>query len=419
MTDTDLGTAEGHRTRAALEVVKALALCEHAATHPDLDGSQRLTQLIEAHGILMAACGPGHRIRFGDVLSCVVDDAGDQPLEDLLPDWIKPSGMNHDRLIDSDGVLTSLGFDFSLETPRIYRAARKVGAGPGPLTKAGLDDEYSQEAVFSAIKGSRYEHHRRTLITHPTVSSADKPDLNLPSRAVGFYESVAQYSRYRGKWWWPCPACRWPMKVTTRQRGGHVVGKVRCLYPWHAETGASYEFTARLSSKSAPRLEPMFEARVPDGPHPELWTGANTEVPVAQAVEGHLALVRAVWRYTVVPGLPELALDRALVATLEGTAWSPVLWPDGDRCDHWISGGADQPPRFLADLKDYTWPNQLVLKLQHDGGDRGGAEYLVIPDHRREQIPQLDQECRRHQMRAMTTSDYLDMVANAAKGASA
>lgn len=74
----------------------------------------------------------------------------------------------------------------------------------------------------------------------------------------------------------------------------------------------------------------------------------------------------------------------------------------------------------MADFKDYTWPNHLVSKLDMDGGDRGGAEYLVVPDHRREQVDQLNAVCRRHGMKAaMTATDYLEMVVKHVKGGQA
>jgi hypothetical protein len=414
VTESDIGTQGEQQTRAVLEVVKAFAVCEHAMTEQGLDGSERMGQLIEAHGMLMAACGPGHQIRFADLIGRVVGYQEGRP-EDLLPEWIDVSGQPDSRLIDADGVLTGTGFDFRFEVPRVVRAAQKVGARAGRLTKADIDDEYNQEAVFSAIKGKHYEHHRRKLITNPTVVIAAKADLNLPARAVGFYQPIAQYAQFRGKWWWPCPACRWPMKVTVKHQSGRVTGKVRCLYPWHEQTGASYEFVARTSGDRPPRLDPMFEAHVPDGPFAQLWTGATGQVPEAQQVEGHEALVRAVWRYTVVPGLPELALDRALVAALAGTKWSAVVWPNGDQVDHWIDPGDGLPPMFLADFKDYTWPTQLVRKLQIDGGDRGGAKYLVVPDHRKDQVFQLDRECQRHDMQAVAASEYLSIVIAAAK----
>ena len=397
------------QTHALLEIVKAFAVCEHAMASEELDGPKRLDRLIEAHGILMAACGPGHLIRFEELLGRLTGDRAGS-LEGLLPEWIDAKALAGVRLMDSEGVATEDGFDFRHEAQRVMRAAQKVGKFSGQVTKPKLDDEYSQEAVFSAIKGPFYERHRTTLVENPTVQSGSLANLKLPSRANDFYKSIAQYAQYNG-WWWPCPACKWPMKVTATRSGGRTLGRVRCLYPWHEQTGASYEFVVTARKKNAPDLSPTFACRIPSGQFAQLWTGAVPQVPEAQPAEGYSALARPVWRYTVVPGLPELSLHRAVTAALEDTAWTSHLWPNGDQCDHWITGQDSEKPWFPADFKDYTWANHLVSKLHMDGGDKGGAEYLVVPDHRQEQVAQLDMVCRMYGMKAaMTATAYLEMV---------
>ncbi|MET8160385.1 hypothetical protein ABZT47_28835 [Sphaerisporangium sp. NPDC005289] len=404
-------TIDFQQTHSLLEIVKAFAVCEHAIAGEDLDGPKRLGHLIEAHAILMAVCGPGHLIRFEELLGRLTGDRAGS-LEGLLPDWIDTEALAGVRLLDSEGVATEDGFDFRHEAQRVIRAAEKVGRFSGQVTKPKLDDEYSQEAVFSAIKGPFYERHRTTLVENPTVRVGGLTDLKLPSRANGFYKPVLQYAQHNG-WWWPCPACGWPMKVTVTRSGARTLGRVRCLYHWHEETGASYEFVMTSRKKTAPELSPTFECRVPSGRSARLWTGAVPRLPEAKLVEDYMALVRPVWRYTVVPGLPELSLHRAMADALEGTSWTSHLWPNGDQCDLWIAQQDGEKPMFPADFKDYTWVNHLVSKLHLDGGDRGGAEYLVVPDHRQEQVAQLDMVCRIYGMKAaMTATAYLEMVVN-------
>ncbi|MDF9814158.1 hypothetical protein M2266_003389 [Streptomyces sp. SPB162] len=402
-------TTDIQQTHSLLEIVKAFAVCEHAMANEELDGPRRLDRLMEAHGILMAACGPGHLIRFEELMGRLTGDRAGS-LEGLLPDWIDGKALAGVRLMDSEGVATEEGFDFRHEAQRVMRAAQKVGKFAGQVTKPKLDDEYSQEAVFSSIKGPFYERHRTTLVESPTAPTGNLAQLNLPSRSNDFYKPIPQHAQHNG-WWWPCPACKWPMKVAASRTGGRTRGRVRCLYPWHEETGASYEFVVTARKKTAPVLSPTFECRIPSGRFARLWTGAVPQVPEAQPTADYLALVRPVWRYTVIPGLPELALHRAAAAALEGTAWSSHLWPNGDQCDLWITGEGSEKPRFPADFKDYTWPNYLVSKLHMDGGDQGGAEYLVVPDHRQEQVDQLHAVCRTYKMKAaMTATDYLEMI---------
>ncbi|MEV4973590.1 hypothetical protein [Streptomyces scopuliridis] len=252
-------TTTVQQTHVLLEIVKAFAVCEHAMAVGDLTGPRRLDRLMEAHGILMAACGPGHHIPFDELMGRLTGERAGS-LERLLPEWINAEELAGVRLLESDGVATEEGFDFRHEAQRVMRAAQKVGKFSGQVTKPKLDDEYSQESVFSAIKGPFYARHRRTLVENPTVPREGLAALNLPSRANDFYGPISQYGQYNG-WWWPCPACHWPMKVTTDRSSGRIRGQVRCLYPWHEETGASYEFVVTTRRKSAPRVEP--DVRVP------------------------------------------------------------------------------------------------------------------------------------------------------------
>ncbi|MFK4035936.1 hypothetical protein ACI2LC_09080 [Nonomuraea wenchangensis] len=187
MTQTDDTTAI-QQTHTLLEIVKAFAVCEHAIAGEDLDGRKVLAHLIEAHAILMAACGPGHLIRFEELLGRLTGDRAGS-LEGLLPTWIDAEALAGVRLLDSEGVATEDGFDFRHEAQRVIRAAEKVGKFSGQVTKPKLDDEYSQEAVFSAIKGPFYERHRTTLVENPTVRVNELTDLKLPSRANGALRS--------------------------------------------------------------------------------------------------------------------------------------------------------------------------------------------------------------------------------------
>ncbi|CCB76548.1 MULTISPECIES: restriction endonuclease-related protein [Streptomycetaceae] len=412
------GTEQFRQTEALLSAAMAFAVCGDALTREDLSGPGRLERLMEAQGALMAAAGPGHRVRFTDLLERLTGaEAGS--MTGLMPEWADPGSLDGLRFLDVDGVAPGDAFDFRLEAERVIRAAKKVGRFAGRVTFTALDDEHSQESVFSAIKGPYYERHRTNLIEHPVVleketatAVSDRPalaDLELPTRAIDFYRPVPQHARYRG-WWFPCPACRWPMKVSLARADGREQGRAWCLYPWHEQTGATYLF--QPSEAEPPVLHPVFECHVPQGRQGELWTGCVPEVPQAQPVEGHKALVRSVWRSTCVPGLPELRLHRVLNHHLKGTGWRAELWVDGDRIDLHVAN--DNGPRrktaFPADFKDYTFVNHLVDKLDMDAGDKGDAKWLVVPDHRDEQVQTLDPVCRRYGMRAITASGFVDEV---------
>jgi hypothetical protein len=127
-------------------------------------------------------------------------------------------------------------------------------------------------------------------------------------------------------------------------------------------------------------------------------------------VEGYQALKRPVWRYTTIAGLPELRLHEELVRGLEGTDLTAELWPGGDRYDHEVMRAGSSERLYPADLKDYTWVNHLITKLHMDGGDRGGAKWLIVPDHRKSQVQQLNAVGRAYNLQTLIATDYLEMV---------
>lgn len=414
--------AELQQTRVLLEVVKAFAVCSDAMTREGVDSPKRLSMLMEAHSSLMAACGPGHSIAFSDLLDrlSVPQDESESGstalfgrLDGLLPPWVDAEALRGVPLMSESGVPTADAFDFRFEAQLVLRAAQKVGKLHGPVTLAALDSEYSQESVFSSIKGPFYVNHRTNLVKHPVVTDAEKKKLHLPVRANSFYEPIAQSAQYRG-WWFPCPACRWPMQVSVSRPASRAQVSVRCLYPWHADTGACYSFGATTGSR-APVLHPDFECRLPEGRFARLWTGATPDPVEPLPVEGYQALKRPVWRYTTIAGLPELRLHEELVLGLEGTEFMAELWPGGDRYDHDVTRAGSSESLYPADLKDYTWVNHLITKIHMDGGDRGGARWLIVPDHRKSQVQQLNAVGRAYKLQALIATDYLEMVLSAAK----
>ncbi|WP_269856960.1 restriction endonuclease-related protein [Streptomyces sp. RPT161] len=77
--------------------------------------------------------------------------------------------------------------------------------------------------------------------------------------------------------------------------------------------------------------------------------------------------------------------------------------------------GEKQQTLFAVDFKDYRWSNHLVSKLRADGGDKGKAGWILVPDHRESQIRQLTEGCRRHGMKAATATDFLELVVETVK----
>ncbi|KOG54438.1 hypothetical protein ADK76_23395 [Streptomyces griseoflavus] len=394
-----------------MDATQAFAVCGDALTNTKLDGAARLAQIMEAQGLLMAAAGPGHPVGFGDLLDRLGGEMAGS-LDGLMPGWASPPGLDALRFLDKDGFTTEDAYDYRYEVIQVIRAARKVGRLRGRVTLTDLQGEYKQETVYASLKGTYYHVHRENLVRHPAVTVEELRKLRLPPPALDFFEDIPSYMTHQG-YWFSCPACAWPMKITVEGRGSTAQGSVQCLYPWHAETGASYIFAPVRGQ--IPVLDQAVELRTPSARHRALHTGAVPGVPQALPVAGYKALVRDVWRYTTIPGLPEVRLYEILAERLAGSGVQVRLWPDNDAYDLLVARGEGrgQQVLFTVDFKDYRWSNQLVSKLRADGGDKGRAGWIVVPDHRASQIPQLTEECRRHGMRAATATDFLELVLRA------
>ncbi len=384
-------------TRGALRAAKAM-------TASGLDPKQRLAILMECHGILLAARGPCSPLSFGEFRRALRGD-----LATLLPEGVSPLDLEGLMVVDPDGQVSDDALDLDLEQRMLVHTLRKVDGSAAVLSDRELQAEIDQETTYTLLRrqGDQdvYVAGRSDLIRHPAGPVADLCELRLPPQVVDLYADIPYASIFRG-WWFPCPVCAWPMRVAVRTNAGASLGAARCWHRAHAEMGASYLF--RLPTDvGPPELLPEPAPPAPTGReavlHPNL-----TQIPRALPVEGHKALARGVWRYTTVPGLPELALrDRLAERGLAVT-----LWPALDAYDLLVEvrPGAAQQKSFKVDVKDYTSAATLAGLIHAQEGDRGGADWLVVPDYRAGQLPLLSGVCAKYDMRAATASEFGELV---------
>ncbi|MCX5321755.1 hypothetical protein [Streptomyces sp. NBC_00120] len=386
-------------------------------TAPDLSPRDRAEKLMHYHGDLLAAYGPGVPLPFGEFRHKLHG-----PIDGLLPPWLDRSAFDDldFPVVDAEGCVTDSAFDLQWETSQLHRILKRLRRiGRMRFTEEQLQDELDQDQMYEILKGrgdAQYVTDRTTLVECPAGTKAELGKRGLPLNAIGYYEPIPYHAIYR-TWWFPCTVCHWPMKISKRAGAGRGYYRVACLYGRHADTGASFMF--RPTTGDAPHLHPDS----PDTPFPHeaaLALRTSGTVPEAKPVEGHLALKRGVWRYTCVPGLYELRLHTVLrerlAAVVADLDEAVALWPMSDAYDHRIEVKSPDGSAhvFTVDVKDYTHARVLAESLDRNEGDKGGAEWLVVPDHRADQIPLLTVTCRKYGMRAATMTDFARLVCRSA-----
>jgi hypothetical protein len=375
-----------------------------AMTTPGLEPQQRLETLMECHGAMLAARGPLSPLPFGVFRGALRGD-----LAALLPDGVSALDLNGILVVDQDGQITEDAFDVDLEQQMLLHTLRKLDRTAGSVSDRELQSEIDQETAFTLLhkQGDQavYEAGRKDLIRRPAGPVDDLSELRLPPLVADFYQKISYDSVYRG-WWFACPVCRWPMRIVVRRTAGTSVGAARCGHAPHADMGASYLFRLPADA-SAPELLPEPSPPRPGGREAVLYPDLG-DVPQALPAEGYKALTRGIWRYTTVPGLAELALyDR-----LAGRGLKVSLWPGLDAYDLLVEVGPKRGRKvpFKVDVKDYTSATTLASLVHAQEGDRGGAEWLVVPDYRAGQVPLLSGVCAKYDMRVATASEFGEMV---------
>ncbi|MFD4320818.1 hypothetical protein [Streptomyces sp. NPDC058548] len=391
-------------------VMAAAAMSAKALTDTEQTPEGRLRTLMEGHGQILAACGPGHPLPFSTFRTLLSGD-----LAHLLPSGMPAEELEGIRLITEDGLFETDLFDFEQEQRVVLRALRATTRDGRSTSSTLLQAEMDQDTVFSAMKkrGMQNQQHyvndRSALIRHPAGQETILSRLNLPSNIRQFYKPISFESAYE-QWWFACPICRWPMKVTIHGSRDTASGKVRCFHRLHADKqGASYTFKIPELGKP-PVLIPGDRAPRQTGTAAVLDPNGDGPLPVPQPtpLANHVALTRGVWRWTTVPGLVEIALYDALVKR----GITVALWPDVDAYDLLAEGRTPQGTRFefRIDVKDYTSPILLAKKIQADDGDAGGAQWIVVPDHREASVPLLTGVCAEFGLNVATAGDIGQMV---------
>lgn len=323
------------------------------------DSPQALAELSRMVGVVMYALGPGK----GPVTPSELLDALARPLEELL-DLCGEAGdqvLDGLVLLDEAGSLNdaALGSGCEFVDEVFHHATAPEWMPRWAWMRA---EQIEQDTFRRLVSGSeeQYRTARRFLIDHPAgeetalVEEANERQAQRVARFRPLTASQRYPAADGGEWWWPCPVCRWPMRVTRTQ--------CRCVYGHHR---AVYDIA---TERRAPRLQSRVGV-----PRP----------PVARRVTaGTVCVDESVWRYITVPGRTEVDLADKLRERGAGV----TEWPNHDLYDLGVEipGGR----RIRVEVKEYASVDRLIARLR---ANPPRADVLVIPDSHGQQRGTLRQ----------------------------
>lgn len=308
-------------------------------------------------GVVMHALGPG----LGPVtpmelvtalttplgqLLVLAGESGDDAMDDLV--LLDDAGMLNDAALES-------GCEFVDEVLQLATVPTWL-----PRWAWMRAEQIEQETFRKLVDGTeeQYRASRKFLIEHPAgeVDALTTAANETRAARVARYVPLAPGQRYAAaggeQWWWPCPVCRWPMRVARTE--------CRCVYRLHRAVYAVAE------DRSRPRLQSRAGSPRPPAAR-----------PVTQATR---CVEESVWRYVTVPGSTELGLAERL----RGLGALVTEWPDHDRYDLLIENSAGAGLR--VEVKEYASVDRLIERLRHSPPR---ADVLVVPDTHRQQHPVL------------------------------
>lgn len=337
--DEEAADRDRERRLRTVTVAALRAAYAWSARSSQADAMLEIARMV---GIVMEAFGPGRGPTDPVALATLLR----APLRVLLAPLGADEAIARTVLLDDAGGLTDAAYDLVSEYV-IQLPDTEASAWLPTWTRMRADSIQRQafQALTSRHSQADYVTGRRFLIEHPAARSADELRelislTGLPASAV--YADLARDQTHRDSvgagWWWPCPVCRWPMRIA-----GH---SVRCRYQPH---------------------DTLFEIRRPGRvvPVPELTVVGEKDVetiPEALDAAGALCVDPGVWRHIVVPGCTEIRIYERLrmLKARDGSRAAVELWPDTDAFDLRVIAGAV----FTADVKEYRSAARLIAALR-------------------------------------------------------
>lgn len=279
-----------------------------------------------------------------------------QPLSAL----VGPSSPVSDVvLLDADGSLSDAAVDIACEYAEGLFPNSADPSQDWLPSWTWQQQEQVERAVYSGLIASAdqraYEATRRFLIEHPAGDGRKLIELRnkAGARSVAKYDPIGSERVWPGGgsgYWWPCPVCRWPMRVRPPM--------VSCDFRHH-------DARFRLADPTSPEGQPLLSSLT-----------ESHRSPDAIATDGSVCLELSVWRHITVPGISELALERDL-QKIEDVQVG--MWAGLDAIDLLVQVAGR---KLEVDVKDQVDPFMIAAKPPT-------AAHVVVPDYRAAQLPVL------------------------------
>jgi hypothetical protein len=381
---------------ARVRAVRACALAAAAVADRSLPPARRAALLMQCHGEVMAAHGPGSFPSFAAFRRGLF-----APLEGLLPGAAAGVELSV-TLLGEDGGLHPVARELALESSttlnaevpqlademgqlsEVFQAVARAGAAGGAIRVLA---EAVQHAVFQALRQQGPEGYpagRERLVRQPVLPLTRlRRDETLAS--LGIYAPIPRWRHIDG-WWAPCPRCKWPMTID-RVRSEVVLS---CLLLEHRrDLGADYSLHVESKNRA---LRPRRD---------------TLDVPDLLPIDGYRAVPFPVWRYITIPGLLELRLYDELTK-LGATV---TLWPYTDLYDLDVRAGTRLHRK--VDVKVWASAHDLATALAAE--EEYPADTIVVPDHQRGFVPFLGRALRTAGLTVWTASTLLERASAAAR----
>ena len=201
---------------------------------------------------------------------------------------------------------------------------------------------------------THYRNFRLFLIEHGVIVpfQAQESFVPLNLSLSEFYEPIPPHLHHNGLLYL-CPECKWPMNAQRHQ--------VSCDSAWCQDKKSLF---------------------VRDGSR--LINRVDNSILLGHPVEDRLMLKPPLWKFTLQPGLLEVALASAPVAK----GLEVQLWPDVDRTDLRIRLG-----HAYQDIDAKVWISSYELAKHIESIPSSKPRWIVIPDYQMQNIPLLRQRC--------------------------